>query len=91
MIFRSEAGAWSPVCSDSWNSSWSEKACRQLGMAGDKETETVVDMDIQDEEFWYINEDIQPGKHPVQRFSDKRGNLHCHSGANIAVECQHFG
>ena len=90
LIFRTEAGEWSPVCSDSWNSSWSGKACRQLGMAGDQGTEAVVDMDIHDEEFWYVDENMPSAKHPVQRFSEKRENMNCQSKANVEVECQHF-
>lgn len=59
-------------------------------MAGDQGTEAVVDMDIHDEEFWYVDENMPSAKHPVQRFSEKRENMNCQSKANVEVECQHF-
>ena len=87
-IFRNDSGDWRPVCSDSWNSSWSE-ACRQLGTSGDSETTTVSTVD---EEFWYGDETMQLGKHPIQLFSEKRGNIKiCQSKAEVGVECKNFG
>ena len=89
-ICRTDTGQWRPVCSDSWNSSWSEQACRQLGMAGDKETGATVDMGIGDQEFWYKDETMPLGTHPIQ-FSEKIGNMHCQSRAKVEVKCEHFG
>ena len=91
VICRTSSDKWSPICSDNWDNSWSDLACRQLGYSGQLNTEATYDYNLTDEDFWYRNGSVSASPQPVQKAGVISGTNKCPSKEKVDVVCQNFG
>ena len=88
---RSTPDNWSPICSEYWDNSWSDLACRQLGYSGQLSTAATYDYNLTDEDFWYRNTSVSASPQPVQKAGVISGSNTCPSKEKVDVFCQNFG
>jgi len=87
---RTTPDKWSPICSDNWDNSWSDLACRQLGYSGQLNTAATYDYNLTDEDFWYRNSSVSASPQPVQKAGVISGSNTCPSKEKVDVFCQNF-
>ena len=87
----SSLSKWKPVCFESWDNSWSDGACRQLGFAEEEFTQFNVDTDIDDSMFWFRNSSVAFKKQPIQDVKSFLMDEKCPSQAKVDLNCKTFG
>ena len=78
-----------PVCSDQWDSDWSDQTCAQLGFSGQRNTSTRYDFTLRDQEFWYRDQALPVSGSLIQKSGIPDGR--CRSKETVQLECEHFG
>jgi len=87
---RTDTGLWSPICSDYWDDTWSDLACKQLGFSGQQQTDFVYDYNLTDKDFWYKNSSASSSSQPIQKAQVTSGKSKCPSKDKVDVVCKTF-